>query len=86
MLINAAQIPFLYKIEADSKCTKEDLKVRRSGMWYNYPGAPCIYVFRTLNLGSSQRAGPPAVPGLTPGGILTVTAYLSIRKMLARIR
>ena len=28
----------------------------------------------------------PEVPGLTPGGILTVTAYLSIRKMLARIR
>ena len=54
MLINAAQMPFLYKIEANSKCTKEDFIDRRFGRWYTYPGAPCIYVFHTLDLGSSQ--------------------------------
>ena len=91
MLINAAQMPFLYKIEADLKCTKEDMKVRRSGIWRSVvklPWGPLhlrLPHFEPWKL-PEGRSALKSLVYLTPGGILTVTAYLSIRKMLARIR
>ena len=39
MLFVSDQMPFLYKIEADWKCTQED-----------FIDSPCIYVFQLLHL------------------------------------